>query len=81
MRARVVLPGVVLILATLSAGLQVNYEILSTLYLPYTYEPTATYALDENAAEQMAYDKEAKIIYTVGKSHQLDAAFLSPRAK
>lgn len=51
-------------------GVTVDYEILSRLYLPYMYDPTPMYELDKGVAEQIAYDKEDKIIYCAGKSHK-----------
>lgn len=51
----------------LSNGSRVSYKILSNVYLPYTYDPSPAYALGEDATEQVAYDKHAKIIYSIGK--------------
>ena len=45
----------------------VQLEKLSTLYLPYDYSPTPEYELLEDAAEQLAYDVQRKIVYSVGK--------------
>lgn len=63
--------GVILVVTDCSNSVEVSYEILSTLYLPYTYTPTPAYALGEDAAEQLAYDKEAKLIYSIGKQDQV----------
>ena len=46
----------------------VQLEKLSTLYLPYDYTPTPQYAVDEGAAEQLAYDTEGRLLYTAGKT-------------
>lgn len=62
--------GVILVVTDCANSVDVSYEILSTLYLPYTYTPTPTYALGEDAAEQLAYDKGAKLIYSIGKQDQ-----------
>jgi len=45
----------------------VTFDVLSTLYLPYAYTPQPQYALEKDAAEQMAYDAENSILYSVGK--------------
>jgi len=54
-------------LVSLGCGITVKYKILSTLYLPYTYDPAEAYALKEDAAEQMSFDKDNQILYSVGK--------------
>ena len=46
----------------------VQLEKLSALYLPYDYTPTSLYALLKGAAEQLAYDAEGRLLYTVGKN-------------
>ena len=46
----------------------VSVEKLSTLYLPYDYTPTPQYGLFGDAAEQLAYDTEGRLLYTAGKT-------------
>lgn len=57
----------VFIYSVVVSGLKLEFKTLSTVYLPYTYSPTPQYKLDKDAAEQMAYDANSKIIYSVGK--------------
>ena len=49
------------------ASFSVNFKTVSTVFLPYEYTPTPQFALDMDAAEQMAYDQVEHIIYSVGK--------------
>ncbi|KAH3707600.1 hypothetical protein DPMN_067010 [Dreissena polymorpha] len=58
------------------AAFNVSFDVLSTLYLPYTYVPTAQYALEKDAAEQIAYDVTGKLLYSVGHTniHVIDFA-------
>nr|XP_002733636.1 PREDICTED: mesenchyme-specific cell surface glycoprotein-like [Saccoglossus kowalevskii] len=53
-------------------------EPISTLYLPYMYDEHdhGVYGLGKNAAEQLAYDDAAKLVYVVGDSaiHIIDVA-------
>ena len=51
----------------LVASFSVKFETASTVFLPYEYTPTPKFALDMDAAEQMAYDQVGHIIYSVGK--------------
>lgn len=67
MRYHIFLIGLLFSVNGISSRLVVKHKILSTLYLPYTYDPTPTYGLGEDAAEQLAYDKDSKIVYSVGK--------------
>ena len=63
------------ILTTIRDGysFSVQLEKLSALYLPYDYTPTPQYALLKGATEQLAYDAEGRLIYSVGKN--LDRMF------
>ena len=51
-----------------ASNVTLDYQILSRLYVPYTYEPEPTYALGEESVEQLAYDKDAQLVYTGGTS-------------
>ena len=52
----------------------VQLEKLSTLYLPYDYtRPTPRYGLFGDAAQQLAYDTEGRLLYTAGKTFYLFA--------
>ena len=47
---------------------EIRLRHLSTIYLPYTYTSDGPqYGLEENAAEQSAYDPASKLLYTVGE--------------
>ncbi|XP_067651115.1 mesenchyme-specific cell surface glycoprotein-like [Haliotis asinina] len=48
----------------------------STIYLPYTYQNGAKYDLSEVSVEQVSYDSENKILYTVGDTvvHVIDVS-------
>ena len=50
-----------------TSGISLSFQRLSSLYLPYTYDPSPKYALGEDAAEQMAYDSKKRILYSVGE--------------
>lgn len=45
----------------------VTLEELSTLYLPYEYTPSPNFGLGEDASEQLTYDNDRKMLYSVGK--------------
>ena len=62
-----VLMPLILIIGPADAAFDVSFDVLSTLFLPYTYVPTAEYALGKNAAEQLAYDVDGQLLYSVGK--------------
>ena len=47
-------------------AVNVKLEKLSAIYLPYKYTPT-TYDMSETVVEQLSYDADAKLLYTVGK--------------
>nr|UYM80488.1 shell protein 2B [Novocrania anomala] len=46
----------------------ISLRPLSTLYLPYTYNPSPQYALNKGVAEQSSYDAARKTVYTVGEN-------------
>lgn len=58
--------GVLLAVFALPSEAKVSYEIMSTVYLPYTYDPAPTYGFGEDASEQVAYDPQRKLVYSVG---------------
>ena len=62
-----VLMSLILMIGPADAAFNVSFDVLSTLYLPYTYVPTAQYALEKDAAEQIAYDVTGKLLYSVGE--------------
>ncbi|XP_052813914.1 mesenchyme-specific cell surface glycoprotein-like [Mya arenaria] len=61
-------------------GFKVTFDVLSTLYLPYKYTANGPiYALEQDAAEQMAFDATSKLLYSVGHTniHVIDMANLN----
>ena len=63
--------AVVLLLPTLihvGYAFDVTLEELSTLYLPFEYTPTPNFGLGVDASEQLAYDKDRRMLYSVGKN-------------
>ena len=60
---------VLLLITVIDVGYALNITLnkLSTIFLPYQYSPIM-YGMQQNAAEQLSYDADRKILYTVGKS-------------
>ncbi|XP_071091434.1 mesenchyme-specific cell surface glycoprotein-like [Haliotis cracherodii] len=58
------------------ADIDVRLRRRSTIFLPYTYQNGAKYSLSEVAVEQLAYDSDNKILYTVGDTvvHAIDVS-------
>ena len=63
--------AVVLLLPTLilvGYAFEVTLEELPTLYLPFEYTPTPNFDLNVDTSEQVAYNKDRKMLYSVGKN-------------
>ncbi|XP_046549456.1 LOW QUALITY PROTEIN: mesenchyme-specific cell surface glycoprotein-like [Haliotis rubra] len=58
------------------ADINVRLRRRSTLYLPYTYQNGPKYDLFEVSVEQVSYDSDNKILYTVGDTvvHAIDVS-------
>ena len=48
-------------------GHRIILEHISTIYIPYSYEPD-TFQYDEGVAEQIAVEKERSILYAIGEA-------------
>ena len=57
-------------------AVNVKLEKLSAIYLPYKYTPT-TYDMSETVVEQLSYDADAKLLYTVGKIQFISISYSS----
>jgi len=68
---------VTVLLAACPASARVDVDPLSVLYLPHDYTPEPQYSMFGASVEQVAYDPENFVVYTIGGAGYLHAIDIS----